>query len=150
MSNTPPAADLTLELRMSAVRVLAKMALSDGIITSEERTLMEEILQELQVDISADVLFEEVKSRSINELIDQVDKYEDRFFIALRAYAMAHIDFDFDPEERKFFNNLVGMLEILPEDLTLIEATEQNEGAGFTPEFNTRLRALYENSSFAV
>ncbi|CAM2009812.1 tellurite resistance TerB family protein [Acanthopleuribacter pedis] len=150
MSNTGHTVGSPLELRMGAVRVLAKMALSDGIITSEERTLMEEILQELQVNLSADVLFEEVKQKPIHELIAQVDKYEDRFFIALRAYAMAHIDFDFDPEERKFFNDLVGMLQIKTEDLALIEATEQNEGAGFTPEFDTRLRAHYENSSFAV
>lgn len=150
MSNPGETATSPLDLRLGAVRVLAKMALSDGVITSEERSLMNEILQELQVDLSAEVLFQEVQGKPIRDLIDKVDKYEDRFFIALRAYAMAHIDFDFDPEERKFFNDLIAVLGIRPEDRALIEATEQQESGGFTSESESKLRTHYENSSFAV
>ena len=40
------------------------------------------------------------KTKSLDELVAAVETYADRFFVALRAYFVAHADDDFDVKEQ--------------------------------------------------
>lgn len=133
--------------RLAALRVMAKMAQVDGHIHRRERDFLMEMLPQDAREEELQELLDSVETADLAGLTQHVDRYEDRFLIAYRAFTMAHVDKHYDKAERRTFDRLIQLLEILPEDRRLIESTQQPEAAVATP--NERLRELFSKSSFA-
>ncbi len=133
----------------AALRVIAKMALSDGKISPEERELLEELTATLAGENEIDTLIADVATQSLEELTASVEKYEDRFFIALRAYSMAHVDNHFDAEEEKLYERLIDSFEITTQDRQLIRRCEALSRAPNPQPPEGRVAELFERSSFA-
>ena len=129
----------------AAVLVMAKMALVDGTFSKTEKVFLAAIAG----TTSLDDLMAEARDASLEQLCRQVERYEDRFFIALRAYSMAHIDQHFDVKEQEAFARLVELLGLTDDDRRLIEVTRAAAESEKAEEPAPRLRELYEASSFA-
>ena len=99
---------------------------------------------------AVDRAIEAAGSRSLEELVSTVPTYEDRFFIALRAYSMAHVDQRFDVEEERLFRRLADILGIPPEDRRLIHRAELAVRAGASEPPDPRIEELFRRSSFAA
>ena len=130
--------------------VIAKTALSDGQIDESEQEFLTELCDVLGAEFDADALLEKAKQSELETLVKAIESYPDRFFVALRAYMMAHIDFDFDAAEEAFFAKLIDSLEITDEDLRLIENTESAIGEVDESTPSDRIMELYQQSSFFV
>jgi len=130
--------------------VIAKTALSDGNIDETERAFLTELTAALGADFDVDALLDKAKDCELESLVETIESYPDRFFVALRAYMMAHIDFEFDATEEAFFAQLIDSLKISDQDLRLIESTESamNEVDESVP--SDRIMELYQQSSFCV
>lgn len=139
-----------MDTRVPSLAVLAKMALMDGVVEPAERAFLEEVVSTSNVDTTVDQLFDLAATQTLEELIEKVDKYEDRFFIALRAYLVAHSDQHYDVEEEAFFNNLVEVLGINDDDRAHIEQAEKNLQLEEPPEPDPHILELYYNSSFFI
>lgn len=137
-----------LSPRKAALLVLAKMSMCDGTLSAEERDLLEELLED-DPDTHLDALLLQVKDLGLEALVSKIKSYPDRFFIALRAYAMAHVDAHFDVAEAALFEHLAGLLQITPEDMALIAATESEVEEALEEIHAPRLAELYEASSFS-
>lgn len=127
--------------------LIAKMALRDGVLDPTEQEFLTEMCEVL-VDDTVDHIISLAESSGLDVLIPQVEKYEDRFFIAVRAYMMAHADDHYDESERAFFDELVEALEITASDRALIEGLAADEQRAEAFEPSPRLLSLYESSSF--
>ena len=136
-----------MDLRRRGLLVIAKMALQDGVVAVEERHTLEDMSGGLSAD-ELDAIIDEARDLSLDELLSGIDKYEDRFVIALRAYHMAHSDRSFDIEEELNFDLLVARFGITAEDKQLIERVQgaMSGQAPVTPE--PRLMTLHRGSSF--
>ncbi len=139
-----------MDTRESAALVLARMALADGTIDPTEREFLAEFCREVGVGAGVDTLIETAGGRSLEELVGAVRGYEDRFFIALRAYLMARVDASFDVSEERLFGDLVAALEIRPDDRRLIERTHRQLEAEEPGAPDPRIMELYRASSFFV
>jgi tellurite resistance protein len=131
--------------RTATLLAMAKMALVDGEVSDAERRLLEPLLTAGE---SLDVLLEAAKQRSLPELVQSIDRYADRFFIALRAASMAAIDERLDAREEALFAELVALLEIEPADRALIERSVAALSAVDPPPLDPRIEQLYQQSSF--
>lgn len=143
-----------MNARTAALLLLAKMANVDGSVADEELQLLDELIAaEAAADGSpfpdARALLEAAEALRIEALASQVEAYADRFFIALRAYSMAHIDDNLDAREEALFDSLVGHLGIDAADLELIERCEQASQSETPPPPEPRLLELFSASSFA-
>lgn len=128
-----------------AALVMAKMALSDGEITEEERGFLAPVLP---AGTTVDEALAEAKNHTLKDLIGRVDNYADRFFIAMRAAAMAHIDMDFDAREEAALNRLLSAVNLNPEDTALLEQTLNDMDNAQPSAPSPRLTELFEQSSF--
>lgn len=136
-----------MDLRRKGLLVIAKMALQDGVVAPEERQALEDMSFGVTVD-ELDGVIEEAKSRTLDELLNGIEKYEDRFIIALRAYHMAHSDRSYDIEEELNFELLVDRFLISTDDRALIKRV-QGGMSGQTPVVpEPRLLELHRGSSF--
>ena len=135
--------------RKALLLVLAKTAQSDGQVVPSERDFLQEMC-ELMNQGSVDDVLEQAKSADLKELVDVLDNYADRFFVALRAYMMAQVDLHFDIQEEAFFNTLVASLSISAEDLQLIEQSNAGLLSDSSDEPNERVLELYRESSFCT
>jgi tellurite resistance protein len=136
-----------MDSKQVALLLLAKMALADGNIDQEEREMLLDIVQDPLV---LNDLIAQAKSCHLDELIGQLDNYADKFFVALRAFMIAHVDEHFDVEEERLFRQLVSKLEITPEDIELIELVAEFSADPTKHALPTRLEQLYLQSSFAM
>ena len=131
--------------RKATLLVMAKMALSDGEVAQEERGFLQEMLQPGE---TVDALLAEAKGRSMKELVAPIDRYADRFFVALRAYAMSTIDMELVAREEAAFERLVTELAIKPSDCELIKRVVA-EAESEEPEApDPRVEELFQASSF--
>jgi len=130
--------------RRASLLVMAKMALADGQVTPEEKGMFSSLAGAERVD----ALLDEARQGTLDELVGRVAKYEDRFFIALRSYMMAHVDGDFDVKEEKLYERLVEKLGVTDADRKLIRKTEAAQRAVRPTPPDPRIDALYEASSF--
>lgn len=137
-----------MDPRRRCLLVLAKMALQDGVVGEEERQTLEDMAPGLGSG-EIDDLVVEAEVADFEGLIAGIEKYEDRFLIALRAYHMAHSDRSFDLVEEASYERLVEVFGITDEDRQLIERVEgamQGEAGASAPE--PRLLELHRGSSF--
>lgn len=125
--------------------VMAKMALSDGVIADEERAFLTPMLAEGE---TVDDLLEEAKGKSVQSLVGDIDNYADRFFIALRAASMAHVDAHLDAREEALLQELVTVLEVTEGDQALIQAHVSALESIEPVPTDPRLQQLYGQSSF--
>ena len=138
-----------MQAKRAALGVMAKMALADGNVDDDER--------ELLVDMAGgdgaalvDAAIADAKSQPLEQLAAAVGKYEDRFFVALRAYAVAHADRKFDVSEQHLFQRLAALFELTADDLRLIRRAEGNSHAIDPKPLDPRVEELFRNSSFAA
>ncbi|MEM9188354.1 MAG: hypothetical protein AAGF12_04225 [Myxococcota bacterium] len=132
--------------RKATLLVMAKMALSDGVVAEEERSFLEPLLQG---DETVDKLLAEAKDKKLEELVGTIENYADRFFIALRAASMASIDADLDAREEALYEKLVAVLEIPQDDQAVIKRSVAALDAIEAPPPEPRVEQLYRESSFA-
>ncbi len=131
--------------RQALVMVMAKMALADDTVSPEEVVFLSSLLEPGE---NLEELLENARTRSMAELVQPIEGYPDRFFIALRAACVAGIDEDFDPREQSAFADLVAVLGITEADQELILQGVADLGdPEATPHF--RIEQLFAASSFA-
>ncbi|MBM83078.1 MAG: hypothetical protein CMJ78_21160 [Planctomycetaceae bacterium] len=138
-----------MDSREAVLLVIAKTALSDGNVDESEREFLAEMGAAFG-NSDVDGMLETAKSSELQTLVASLDSYADRFFVALRAFMMAHVDFEFDAQEEAFFEKLVDSLEITDDDLKLIESTESAFGDEQEAASPDRIIELYQQSSFCV
>ena len=132
----------------SALLVLAKLALADGKIDISEETFLTVMMDESENYHDIEELIREAQSKTLIDMVDKLDKYEDKFFVALRAYLMANVDLHYDATEEAMFNRLVGLLGIHDDDRELIRATEASLKDEEPQPPSERIQMLYKASSF--
>lgn len=135
-----------MSARKATVLVMAKMALSDEQVTDEERAFLQTMMSD---DETIDGLIETVKSKSVADLVAGIDNYADRFFIALRAASMAHIDAHLDAREEVLLDKLLTELDITKNDQSLIQQCVDDLDAVEPVPPDPRIEALYMQSSFS-
>lgn len=125
--------------RRATVAIMARLALVDGNVSDEEFDLLSEWVPKEDLP----ELFRSVADKPITDLVRGIESYQDRFFIALRAYIIAHEDLDFDESEKAFYQELIDIMQISDDDQLLIKNTALGRG-----EPDPRLETLYMDSSF--
>ncbi|MEM7260422.1 MAG: hypothetical protein AAF488_00425 [Planctomycetota bacterium] len=134
-----------MDERAAAVAVMAKMALMDGEIGELERKLLEDLLGTGPV---VDEVLTYARGLPLDALIQRVERYEDRFFMAYRAFTVAAADHGFDIAELGLFNRLVRQLDIPDEDRRLILDTYGRLHASPPQDPDPRVMELYRASNF--
>ena len=135
--------------KRTAALLLAKMAASDGVIEDSEREMLTELTGFGPNSGEMEQLLKEANQADTLNLVEMLDCYPDRFFIALRAYMMAHVDAHFDVTEEAFFKKLVVHMNITEADRGLIQDAVNNLYKG-NEEPDPRIMALYKESSFYI
>jgi tellurite resistance protein len=131
--------------RNALVLVMAKMALADGRISEEEQGFLTSMLEDEE---QLDQLLETARNSSLKDLVAPIELYADRFFVALRAACIAHIDVEFDAREESVFADLIRELGITDSDRELImQGVHSLDDPQAVP--NARIEKLFEESSFA-
>src|SRR5688500_1623872 len=108
----------SMRARKSALLAMVKMALVDGSVSTEEREMLAPLLGP---DETIDALIAEARERKLSEVVASIERYADRFFVALRAASMAAVDEHWDAREEALYAELVELLGIEPADRELIE-----------------------------
>lgn len=135
-----------MSAKKTALLVMAKMALADGHLAAEEKARLLPMVGDSE---ALDAIFQEAETAVLEELLAHVDRYADRFFIALQAASMAHVDGRVAVEELAFYESLLGQLQLRAEDVQLIE-TSVNQLDSIEPvEPDPRIGELFEQSSFS-
>jgi uncharacterized membrane protein YebE (DUF533 family) len=132
----------------SALLVLAKLALADGKIDCSEEGFLADMITDSETYTDIQKLLEEASNKSLAEMVNRLEKYEDKFFVAMRAYLMAHVDLHLDLREEAMLNELVTLLEISDADQQLIKETEKNLKKDDPAQPSERIQLLYQASSF--
>ncbi|CAM2063825.1 TerB family tellurite resistance protein [Sulfidibacter corallicola] len=133
---------------IAALRLWAKMAVIDGKVHPDERSLLEFLIQVHAPDTDIDYLLGSVRDIHMDDLIATVTTYEDRFFIAMNAYALATVDEDYSDRERRFFDRLSASFSLSEEDLDLLKQTVANEHSEDPQPPDPRLEDLFSRSNF--
>jgi hypothetical protein len=136
-----------MDPRRRCLLVLAKMALQDGVVREEERQTLEDMAEGLG-SAEIDDIVVEAEVADFEDLLGGIEKYEDRFLIALRAYHMANTDAVFDLVEEASFARLVEVFGITDEDRQLIERVGAGTPADGAAAPEPRLMELHRGSSF--
>jgi uncharacterized membrane protein YebE (DUF533 family) len=138
----PPA---PMGARKAALLTMTKMALVDGSISEEERAMLAPLLGAGE---TVDALVGEASQTPVSELVTKLDRYADRFFVALRAASMAAVDARLDAREEALYAELVGALGITPADRAIIEQAVAALDAVDPPPPHPRIAQLFQASSF--
>lgn len=133
-----------MEVRRAMVLVMTHMALADGKVTSQEAEFLTSMLGPGE-DLAS--LETEARSRSLADLLEPLTVYADRFFVALRAASMAHIDLEFDAREEELYERLVKLLEIEKADCELIQRSVAALDADVPSDPEPRIFELFAQSS---
>lgn len=133
--------------RKAALLAMAKMALVDGHVSQDERAMLAPLLGPGD---SVEALVEEASRTELASIVAQVDKYADRFFVALRAASMAMVDEQLDAREQALYQELVTALAISAEDQSLIDDSVAHLDALEPPPMHPRIELLYRSSSFVA
>lgn len=135
-----------MSAKKTALLVMAKMALADGHLAGQEKDLLRPLLDDPE---ALDELLQEAQIVPLEGLLTRVDRYADRFFIALRAASMAQIDGHLAESEQAFYDNLLEHLKLREEDVKLIETSLQQLESIDPVEPDPRIGELFEQSSFS-
>ncbi len=131
--------------RKAALLCMAKMALVDGTVSDLERNMLAPLLTTTE---SVDALLEEAKTVELSALVAELDRYADRFFVALRSASMAHVDAHLDAREAALYDELITKLDILPDDKLLIAESVAGLSLVEPPPLHPRIAQLFQQSSF--
>lgn len=131
--------------RKAALLAMAKMALVDGNVSDLERNMLAPLLTPSE---SVDALLEEAKTVELPALVAQLDRYADRFFVALRSASMAYVDAHLDAREAALYAELVATLEISADDKLLIDESVAGLALIEPPPLHPRIAQLFQQSSF--
>lgn len=122
------------------------MAQADGEVAAAERDLLVSIAGDLS---SAEAALDAVRGETLDGLALRVERYADRFFIAMRARSCALVDGRLDPSEALAFERLVEGFQLLPDDVAKIEQVAAAAIRGEDCPPDERVRALFTASSFS-
>lgn len=136
-----------MDPRRQGLLVITKMALQDGVVAAEELETLGDMGGGL-TDGEVAELIREARERPLNSLLEGIERYADRFVIALRAFHMAHSDNSFDLEEELGFELLVERFGISSEDCELIKAVYSGMTGDSPVVDSARLLELHRDSSF--
>ena len=129
---------------MSAKRaiclIMAKMAMVDGDVVGAEKDFLQPILDHGEC---VDLFMQEARESPLTEMVSSLSNYADKFYVALRAFSMSRVDDIVHPDEQKFYDELVRLLEIKPEDQELIVRTVETPGGNPDP----RIMEIFLESS---
>lgn len=129
----------------SALLVMAKMALADDHLAAEEIAWLQPLIDEGQ---SLESILQKARDSTLEELLAGVDRYADRFFIALQAATMAQVDRRLEEAETAFYESLLARLKLRPEDVQLIRISIEQLDETEPMEPDPRIGELFELSSF--
>jgi hypothetical protein len=127
------------------VVILAKMALADGSVSEEEEFFLQQ--QAGEPEIAG--LLEEARGAELVDLVQGIERYPDKFFVAFRAASLALIDDNFDVAEQQLFERLAKLLQLEPADQSLIQETVDKLRVDPDLEPPLRVQELFAQSSFA-
>jgi hypothetical protein len=102
----------------------------------------------LTPDESIDALLAEARDVELLSIVAQLDRYADRFFVALRSASMAHVDAHLDAREAALYDELVGALDITDDDMLLIDEAVRGLNELEPPPIHPRIAQLFQQSSF--
>jgi len=133
-------------VKKATTTILLKLASSDGEINVDELDIIEKFAD----DQPADELFSNAIQMDVPEIVEDITKPEDRFFIRLKAQFMVASDGEVTEHEKALIKKLQKALPLSDEQekllLTAI-AYEKEEGETLdSPEF----KEMYANSSFTA
>ena len=133
-------------VKKATTTILLKLASSDREINIDELELIEKFAD----DQPADELFSNAVELDIPELVEEVDKLEDRFVIRMKARFMAEADGVITPEEQRLIDKLAVALSLPDDYVALLHKAVELE---YTREDgamqDAEIKAIYMNSSFA-
>ncbi|CAM2007583.1 hypothetical protein [Acanthopleuribacter pedis] len=129
----------------AALQLWAKMTLEQGTLDDEGRRLLHDLLaiHAPQADLSE--LLNQVRDLPSGELINRVSCYEDRFFIAMNAFAAQTLTGPATEDTATTFGSLVKAFALQDDDVCLLKNTVQNRPNASLPP---RVESLYAGSSF--
>lgn len=126
---------------------MAWMVQADGNVAAAERALLDTLAGSRSV---AERALRAVQGVSLDVLIPEVERYADRFFIAMRARTCALADGRLDPGEIQAFHDLVAAFQLLPQDVAKITEVAAAAARGEDSPPDDRVRALFAASSFVT
>lgn len=126
---------------------MAKMAQADGEVSPEE---IDFLAQVVTGEETVESLLQEAGQVTLAELVAGVGNYADKFFIAMRAAAMAKVDLDFDAREEAMLDRLLALLDLNAEDAELLDRTIQDMDNPTPAPPEPRIEELFGQSSFAA
>jgi thioredoxin-like negative regulator of GroEL len=126
------------------VVILAKMALADGTVSEEE----EFFLQQQSGESEIEGLLQKARETELVDLVQGIDHYPDKFFVAFRAASLALIDDDYDIAEQQLFQRLSKLLGLDDSDQTLIQEIVDKLRIDPDLEPPQRVQELFAQSSF--
>ncbi|MGE0489871.1 MAG: hypothetical protein AB7S38_11755 [Vulcanimicrobiota bacterium] len=124
---------------------MAKMAMADGILAREEREFLAPMLGGME---GLEEALKIARKTPLKDLVAPITNYADRFFIALRAASMAHIDTDFDAREEALYAELLELLGLEKPDMALIDQSVKELFDIEPKEPDPRIIELFSQSSF--
>lgn len=127
------------------VMILAKMALADGTVSEEEEFFLQQ--QSGQGEI-ADLL-QKARETELVDLVQGIELYADKFFVAFRAASLALIDDNYDITEQQLFQRLSKLLQLEAADQALIQETVDKLRLDPDLDPPQRVQELFSQSSFA-
>lgn len=126
----------------AALQLWAKMTLENENLQADGRRLLKDLLAIHAPHVDLRDLLAQVQPFAIRDLIQAVSCYEDRFFIAMNAFAAAVLTGE--PAAQQF-GNLVEAFALQEDDVVLLKNTVENRpNAVLAP----RVESLYAGSSF--
>ena len=134
---------------LTAAHLLAKLALADGFIDPYEKELLEDSLSQFKSGLSVDALIESSKSKSIDDLCNQLNNEADRFFILVRCHLMVSIDDEVTTGEQELLERILNRLPISEHLVPLLDAVLEHElDDGPAPDLDT-IETLFAKTTFA-
>jgi len=130
----------------ASLLLMAKIALSDGVLVEKEREFLIPLLAQ---DETIESLLEEAQRNSYKELAAPVESYPDRFIVALRTATMAAVDRSFHEQEIHDLKELMDLLDISHSDWQVIQQSLDTMHIHQSVITDPRVEELYKKSSFA-
>lgn len=126
----------------AALKLWAKMTLENENLQADGRRLLKDLLAIHAPHVDLSDLLEQVQPIAMRDLIQAVSCYEDRFFIAMNAFAAAVLTGE---PATQHFGALVDAFALREDDVVLLKNTVENRpNAVLEP----RVESLYAGSSF--
>ena len=127
--------------------MISKIAFQDGVLSPLEVACIADIADELSIPLPDDLTILS-QAHSISDLLRHVRSYEDRFFIAARAWMVALADEELTHNERVAIDDMMRRLGIRASDKAIIQKIQPGMTTTELRFLDDRIEHLYVRSSF--